>query len=231
MVILLLSIIILIFSIIIHEVGHAWMANRLGDPTAKMLGRLTLNPLPHIDTFGSIILPLFFVITGSPFMIAWAKPVPYNPNLIKDKKYGDLKVSIAGPGSNILIATFFGLLARFLPLAMETKTAIVNAYFTSNFDFILSSISGNVIGSIFVMSILFCFLNLLLAIFNLIPIPPLDGSKIIANFLPYRAKMKFFAIERYGMFLILFLVMFGFFQLVLYPILYTFFLLTGISVI
>lgn len=228
MAIVILSISILIFSIIIHEVGHAWMANRLGDPTAKILGRLTLNPLPHIDPFGSVILPLFFILTGSNFMIAWAKPVPYNPNLIKDKKYGDLKVSIAGPGSNIILAVFFGLLARFLPIAAEIKTTLVNSYFMGNFDFILSTISGSIVGAVFVMSIIFCFLNLLLAIFNLMPIPPLDGSKIIANFLPYKAKMKFFSIERYGMFLILFLVMFGFFRLVLYPIFFSFSFLTGI---
>jgi Zn-dependent protease len=226
--IIILSIVILIFSIIVHEYGHAWMANRLGDSTAKDLGRLTLNPIPHIDLFGSILLPLFFVLSGSSFLLAWAKPVPYNPFNIRDKKYGDLKVAIAGPGSNIIIAILFGLLARFLPLASSLKANILAAYFRADFSFIASAISGNIVNTIFLMAILFCFLNLLLAIFNLIPIPPLDGSKILVNFLPERLKFKVLSIERYGLFVILFLIMFGFFRLIFYPILYILSFLTGI---
>lgn len=226
--IIILSIIILIFSIIIHEYGHAWMANRLGDSTAKDLGRLTLNPIPHIDLFGSILLPLFFVLSGSSFLLAWAKPVPYNPFNIRDKKYGDLKVAIAGPGSNIIIAIFFGLLARFLPIASSLKANILSAYFRADFSFITSVVSGNIVNAIFLMAIIFCFLNLLLAIFNLIPIPPLDGSKILVNFLPDRLKFKVLSIERYGLFIILFLIMFGFFRLIFYPIIYSLSFLTGI---
>ncbi len=226
--IIILSIAILIFSIIVHEYGHAWMANRLGDSTAKDLGRLTLNPIPHIDLFGSILLPLFFVLSGSSFLLAWAKPVPYNPFNIRDKKYGDLKVAIAGPGSNIILAVFFGLLARFLPVASSLKANILTAYFRADFSFIGSAISGNIVNVIFLMAILFCFLNLLLAIFNLIPIPPLDGSKILVNFLPGRLKYKVLSIERYGLFIILFLIMFGFFRLIFYPILYSLSFLTGI---
>jgi Zn-dependent protease len=228
MVVIVLSIIILIFSIIIHEYGHAWMANRLGDSTAKDLGRLTLNPIPHIDLFGSILLPLFFVISGSGFLLAWAKPVPYNPNRIRDKKYGDLKVAISGPGSNIVLAVFFGLVARFMPVAAEVKSSMLRAYLSGDFSFIASHISGDIFAAIFLMALLFCFLNLLLAIFNLIPIPPLDGSKILANFLPAEAKYKLFSIERYGIFIILFLLMFGFFRLMFYPIIYSLVFLTGI---
>lgn len=226
--IIVLSIAILIFSIIIHEVGHAWMANKLGDSTAKNLGRLTLNPIPHIDLFGSILLPLFFVLSGSNFLLAWAKPVPYNPYLIRDKKYGDLKVSLAGPGSNIILAIAFGLLARFLPLSADLKSSIAVSYFSNNFNFILNNMAGNILVVIFVMSIIFCFLNLLLAFFNLVPIPPLDGSKIIANFLPEKIKMKFFLFERYGIFILLFFLMFGLFQYLFYPIIYSFSFISGV---
>ncbi len=228
MTIIVLSIIILIFSIIFHEYGHAWMANKLGDSTAKDLGRLTLNPVPHIDLFGSIILPLFFVLSGSGFLLAWAKPVPYNPFNIRDKKYGDLKVAMAGPVSNIVIAVFFGLIARFLPIATSVKANLLSAYLMGDFSFINSVISSNTLNVVFLMAIIFCFLNLLLAIFNLIPIPPLDGSKIVINFLPDRLKFKFLSIERYGLFIILFLLMFGFFKLLFYPILFSLSFLTGI---
>ena len=228
MAVTILSIAILIFSIIVHEVSHAWMADRLGDPTARNLGRLTLNPLPHIDPFGSIILPLFFVLTNSSFLLAWAKPVPYNPYLIKDKKFGDLKVAIAGPISNIILAIIFGLVARFLPVAKAIKSSLAVAYFQGNFDYILNIMAGNILVVIFLMSIIFCFLNLLLAFFNLLPIPPLDGSKIIANFLPSRSKLKFFMIERYGIFILLLLISMGAFRYLLYPLLFSFSFIVGI---
>lgn len=228
MIISIFSIIILIFSVIVHEYGHAFMANRLGDSTAKDMGRLTLNPIPHIDLFGSILLPLFFVLSGLNFMIAWAKPVPYNPNNILDKKYGDLKVSLAGPGANIILAVFFGLVARFLPLSGVLKANLLLSFLQSDFSYISTYISGNVIASIFILAIMFCFFNLLLAIFNLIPIPPLDGSKIIANFLPEKLKYKLFAVERYGLFIVLILVALGFFQLLFYPLLFSLSVLTGI---
>lgn len=226
--IIILSILILIFSIIVHEYGHAWMANKLGDSTAKDMGRLTLNPIPHIDLFGSIILPLFFVLSGTGFILAWAKPVPYNPFNIRDKKYGDLKVAISGPASNIILAIFFGLLARFLPMAVSLKKNIFSAYLMGDFNFVSSAISANFVNTIFLMAIIFCFLNLLLAFFNLIPVPPLDGSKILANFLPDNLKFKFFSVEKYGMFLILFLLMFGFFRLLFYPIILSLTFLTGL---
>ncbi len=229
MIVIALSIIILIFSIIFHEYGHDWMANRLGDSTAKDLGRLTLNPIPHIDLFGSILLPLFFIFSGTGFILAWAKPVPYNPNRIRDKKYGDLKVAISGPASNIILAVVFGLLARFLPLSSNLKSSLLTAYLRGDFNFIASNISGDIFATIFLMAIIFCFLNLLLAIFNLIPVPPLDGSKVLANFLPTRLKYKLFSVERYGIFIVLILLMFGFFRLLFYPIIHSLLFLTGIS--
>src|SRR5271157_1248941 len=109
------SLIVLLFSVIIHELAHGYVAYSLGDPTAKYAGRLTLNPLKHLDPFGSIILPLLLFIAGSPFLFGWAKPVPINPYNFTDKKYGEIKVSIAGPASNLLLAIFFGLILRFIP--------------------------------------------------------------------------------------------------------------------
>ena len=103
---------ILIFSVIIHEVSHGYAAERLGDPTARLAGRLTMNPIPHIDLFGSIILPLLFFLTNSPILLGWAKPVPYDPRNLREQRYGPLKVALAGPGSEILLFLIFGLAGR-----------------------------------------------------------------------------------------------------------------------
>lgn len=205
------------------------MAYKLGDDTAKSLGRLTLNPLPHIDLVGSVLLPLFFVFSGSNFMVAWAKPVPYNPNKIKDKKYGDLKVAIAGPLSNFAVAIFFGLVTRLLPLSQLSKINLLSSFLMGDFSSLAVLISNDIISSIFILSLLFCFYNLLLGIFNLLPIPPLDGSKVIANFLPEKLRYKLFSIEGYGIFIILILAFLGFFQLLFRPILFSLFFLLGIN--
>lgn len=155
----------LIFSIIIHEVSHGYMAEILGDPTARLQGRLTLNPIPHIDVMGSIIVPglLFFLNTG--FLFGWAKPVPYNPYNLKNQRWGEALVSGAGPGINILIALVFGLIIRFgigtLSVTFIQLAAVV------------------------------VIINIMLAFFNLLPIPPLDGSKILKSILPYRANLAF----------------------------------------
>src|SRR3989338_7139266 len=106
-------IIVIIFSAIIHEVMHGVAADRLGDPTARDAGRLTLNPLPHIDLYGSIVLPFIFVLANSPFVFGWAKPVPYNHYNLRDQKYGAAKIALAGPASNFAMALAFGLLLRF----------------------------------------------------------------------------------------------------------------------
>jgi len=154
-------IIVLLYSVVIHEVSHGLMADSLGDPTAKNLGRLTLNPLKHLDMFGSVLLPLLLLIARAPFIIGYAKPVPYNPNNLSDKKYGPAKVALAGPASNIILALIFGLSLRLAP------------------DIFTSSL----IPELFSFIIL---LNLVLAIFNLFPIPPLDGHWLLMTFLPAR---------------------------------------------
>ena len=181
MLIIIFSLIILLFSIVIHEVSHGQVAYYLGDPTAKYAGRLTLNPIKHLDPFGSIILPLFLVITRSPFIIGWAKPVPINPYNFKNPKWDNVKVAIAGPGANLFIALFFGSLVRFFPLlsALLPLFSLIIGY------------------------------NLLLAIFNLIPIPPLDGSHILFNLLPERAYQVKKFLRQYGTLLLLLFLFFG----------------------
>ncbi len=176
------GLIILIFSIVIHEVAHGVMANYLGDPTAKYAGRLTLNPIPHIDPLGSVFLPLILWITSSPVLFGWAKPVPYNPYNLKDQKYGPALVSAAGPGSNLLIALIFGILIRVLIAFAPMSAALVT------FIGLLSYI---------------VLINIFLAIFNLVPIPPLDGSKILYAILPDSANNIKMLLEQWGMFLLL----------------------------
>ncbi len=176
------QILILLFSIVIHEVAHGFMAEHLGDPTARMAGRLTLNPLKHIDAFGSVILPLILIVTRSPIVLGWAKPVPYNPHLLtKDLKYGPLKVALAGPGANITIAVLFGILLRFTYMYSVPFTFLVG---------------------------IIVFLNLLLAVFNLVPIPPLDGSKILTVLLPRKYSLM---VQRIGMVGIMFVLLFVFY--------------------
>lgn len=162
----------LIFSVMIHEISHGFVAEKLGDPTARMAGRLTLNPIKHIDPFGSILLPFLLVFSGSPVVLGWAKPVPYNPlNLTKDMKYGPLKVALAGPASNVIILLVLGLIARFgAGILSDNAIALMG---------------------------LIAYLNIFLAIFNLVPIPPLDGSKILPHILPKTSTMD---VERVGFF-------------------------------
>lgn len=183
--------VVLIFSVIIHEIAHGAVAYYLGDPTAKYAGRLTLNPIPHIDPFGSILIPFLLVLAGSPIIFGWAKPVPINPYNLRDQKYGQAKVALAGPAANLSIALVFGLILRFLPVSFHF----------SFFAFALSYI---------------VFINILLAIFNLIPIPPLDGSHILFAFLPDSfLGLKMF-LSQYGLFILL-IVIFFFLQW-LYPL-------------
>jgi len=180
------SLVILLFSVIAHELAHGWVAYSLGDPTAKYAGRLTLNPLKHLDPFGSIILPLLLFIAGSPFLFGWAKPVPINPYNFRDKKYGEIKVSIAGPASNILLAVIFGLILRFIP----------NEIILNN--------PGIEIALGYIVAI-----NIWLALFNLIPIPPLDGSWILFSFLPDSLQNIQIFLRQYGILILVLLILFA----------------------
>jgi len=153
------QILILIFSVVVHEVSHGYAALMQGDVTAKYEGRLTLNPLKHLDPFGSVILPLILSLIPGGLMFGWAKPVPYNPYNLKNKRWGEVIVAAAGPVSNLLIALVFGLLIRF----------------SQSLD----------LGKSFIeLSVIVVLINVVLAIFNLMPIPPLDGSKILFGLFP-----------------------------------------------
>lgn len=190
---------IIIPSAIIHEYSHGWAADYLGDPTAKMAGRLTLNPLAHIDWWGTILLPLLlFLGTGGSFIFAYAKPVPYNPYNLKNFRWGPALVGIAGPLSNLVIALIFGLLIRLFPLSPLTEFFAIIVY-----------------------------ANILLMVFNLVPIPPLDGSKILLAVLPDSMAQFKANLQRYGLFILIFFIFFAF-QLIIPIISFFFTLITGV---
>ena len=181
-----LSIVILIFSVIIHEVSHGYMADYLGDPTARLQGRLTLNPLKHIDPVGSILVPLITSFAG--FTFGWAKPVPFNPYNLKNRRSGEFLIALAGPLSNISIALIFGLLIRFV---------------AANYDIYSSTVNSFIQVTSYIVVI-----NIVLAVFNLVPLPPLDGSKLLFSILPEKHVRLCHIIEAYGPIWILLIVLF-----------------------
>ena len=196
-------IIVLIMSVVIHEVSHGLMADRFGDKTARFAGRLTLNPFPHLDLFGSVLLPALLVLTNAPFLFGWAKPVPYNPENLSNRKWGTVAVASAGILSNFALAILFGIIIR-LSAGLDVPE-----------------------GFYFITSII-VIVNLALGIFNLIPIPPLDGSKILFALLPSSYSSITYRLEEYA--LILLLIFIIFFSQYLYPILaFLFELLTGLA--
>lgn len=183
---------VIIFSAIVHEYAHGWMANRLGDPTAKQMGRLTLNPLPHIDPIGTVVLPLFLMIFAG-FFIGYARPVPFNPFYLRDPRRDVAKIAIAGPAANFLIAILFALLLAIFPLPVETKKGLAIFISSGNLSGALAaaSLAGNVMFTIFVLINIVVLVNIWLGLFNLIPVPPLDGSKILMAILPQKQAISF----------------------------------------
>jgi len=153
---------VIVFSATFHEYAHGLIAYKLGDPTAKYAGRLTLNPLKHLDLIGTVIIPFISLFSAGAF-IGWAKPVPYNPYSLKDQKYGSLKVALAGPAANLLLAVILGLIFR------GVAAGLINNIFSIEFLSLLA---------------LIIYINIFLALFNLIPVPPLDGSKIFYDLFP-----------------------------------------------
>lgn len=185
-----LALIVLILSVIAHEVAHGYAADSLGDPTARLAGRLTLNPLPHIDFMGSIVIPALLVFTTSPILFGWAKPVPYNPYNLKNHRWGEALVAVAGSATNILLAIIFGLIVRFgSTIGLDATTLSFAAIIT--------------------------FVNLFLGLFNLIPFPPLDGFTVLRAAFPWHlsASLRRFEhkIRATGVFsLLLFLIVFSY---------------------
>ncbi len=179
-------IIVLIFSVILHEIAHGYMALRFGDETAKNAGRLTLNPMRHLDPFGSILLPLLLAFSNLP-IFGWAKPVPFDPRNLRNPKRESGLIALAGPMTNLLVAFIFAMLVRALigfPALAQFESLIVL------FDVIV-------------------WVNIALTFFNLIPIPPLDGSGVLFSFLPPSARPLELFMHRYGMYILLAIIFFG----------------------
>jgi Zn-dependent protease len=190
----------LLFAIVIHETAHGWMALRFGDPTARDAGRLTLNPLYHIDPFGTIIVPLLLYLSNTGFLFGWAKPVPVNPYNFRDPKREMMWVSLAGPGANMLTAFACGLILRILSFLAG------------------GSGLGSPLFSLLVNMVFYgMIINLVLAVFNMIPIPPLDGSKVLMRFLPPKYEYYMLQMQGMGMFLLIGIIMIG--QVINVPIL------------
>ncbi len=172
---------ILVMSVVVHEVSHGWAANALGDPTARLAGRLSLNPMKHLDPLGSLLVPFLLYITNAGFVFGWARPVPVNPYNLRGK-YGELLVALAGPLSNLALALVFGSLIRFGSETLPTSFLHIAA--------------------------LAALTNIVLALFNLVPLPPLDGSKILFGLFPIALRNARETLERYGFFFTLLFVVF-----------------------
>lgn len=192
---------VLIFSIVLHEVAHGWVARREGDPTAFMLGRITLNPLPHIDPIGSIVVPAMLILLGGGFVFGWAKPVPVNPRNFRNFKGGDIRVSLAGIAVNLMLVVFFAVVAAAVTWGMRW---FPDAYQTW---FIFRGMAYYGIQ-----------INIVLALFNLLPIPPLDGSHVMYHLLPPRLGMQYREAGRYGMILVFAFLFLGGFRILYGPI-------------
>ena len=184
---------ILLFSVIIHEIAHGLVALSLGDPTAKDMGRLTLNPVPHIDLVGSILVPLTSLLLAGSVFIAWAKPVPVNPANFARYRRDDVLVTVAGPFSNVLVALVCSLAVIGLTQVGGFITSLNYPFADAGLEFLLKMFYGGV------------YLNIMLAVFNLIPVPPLDGSHVLASLLPERLAFRYRSIGFAGIFVILFL--------------------------
>jgi len=200
------AILVLIASVVLHELSHGFMAERLGDGTAREAGRLTLNPLKHLDPVGSFLVPLALVAsTGGSFVFGWAKPVPYNPYRLRNRRWGPALVGAAGPLANIGLAIAFGLTLRWGdPYSPLLRVG--------------ASVCAMVV-----------IINLVLALFNLIPIPPLDGSRILHAFLPPATMRAYVKLERYGFLIVVGVVYFLGQTILSRPVMFLFQLITGIS--
>jgi len=196
------SIAVLIMSVVIHELAHGYMADYLGDPTAKYAGRLTLNPIAHLDLMGSFIVPVILLMIPGGMVFGWAKPVPVNPFNLRNQKWGEALVALAGPVSNLILGLIFGFCIRFAP-ELGLTPAFVE------------------------LSVFIVLINIVLAFFNLIPIPPLDGSKILFALLGPKANEVRYFFERYWI-ITIFIVVFVVFPAIAWPIMDTvFWLFTG----
>lgn len=190
---IILGLFVLIFSAILHEVAHGYVADRLGDPTARLSGRLTLNPIKHIDPYLSIILPVLLIVSGSPIIFGGAKPVPVDPFNLREGRKDMALVSLAGPLTNVILVIIATLILKAFPLVMGTNQMLLFS-------------PGFLLVRLFLLTVI--NYNILLAIFNLLPIPPLDGSKIFALLLPEKQAQSYLSLGSIGIFILFFLLLF-----------------------
>jgi Zn-dependent protease len=196
---ILFQLIAFLFAISVHESAHAWMANRRGDPTARMLGRVTLNPIKHIDPVGTVLLPLIALLSHFP-MIGWAKPTPVDPRNFKNPVLDDILTAVAGPVSNFIVATAATILLALISLAAPGGRMIVQGAM-GGFVF-----SNSALVPVALLLYQLLVINVLLAVFNLIPVPPLDGSHVLRHFLSERVRQVY---DMVGIFGLMALVFFG----------------------
>lgn len=187
-----------LLALVVHEFAHAWMAQRFGDNTSEWSGRLTLNPAAHIDVFGTLVFPLLSLMMGAKVFFGWAKPVPINPNLFTNYRKGLFWVAFAGPLSNIVL----GFLAAFALVAFYMYVPKSSGYFEAGLAMMQTLV----------------LMNFSLAVFNLIPLPPLDGSNMVISFLNHSAMRKYLVLQQYSFFILIFLMFSGFFAVLRFPI-------------
>ncbi len=191
----------LLLGIICHELAHGYVAYRLGDPTAKNAGRLNFNPIKHLDPMGSAVFILTAIMPGG-FVIGWAKPVPIDPRYFKNPRSGIFKVSLAGPATNFILAFVFGLITKGLYMIFVSAEADLSF-----------------LHPLLAMAFAGIFINIILCVFNLLPVPPLDGSKILLSILPRDLAMKYLQVERYGMLILILLLATGVLGYIIQPVL------------
>jgi Zn-dependent protease len=186
----------ILFAITLHEAAHGWVASKLGDPTAKQLGRITINPIKHIDPVGTVVVPLFLAMI-SPFVMGWAKPVPVDPRYFKSPLLDMALVAVAGPVSNFFMACFWAIFIQLALLSLEQSPLLA----------FLAEMGQNGI-----------IINIVLMVLNLLPIPPLDGGRVVAGILPPNIAIPFMQLERFGMIIILLLLVSGILGKILWPV-------------
>jgi len=197
-----INIIVLLFSVSLHETAHAWMAEKRGDPTGRLMGRISINPLRHLDLVGSLLVPLIGVFTGAP-VFGWAKPVPVNPANLKNFRKDQLFIAAAGPVSNLLAAAGFLLVYNILRAS----------------GFLLDIVPGFILAPVIVLCQVGVLLNIILAVFNLIPVPPLDGSWVLIGLLPLKFAVYIDKIRPYGFGILILLLLTGGIGYILRPVL------------